>query len=76
MMAIIEKTSDRQRSHLCHHLYIFCRKTSEKLLTRSRLPTLKHTEHFQELQKDVYFLHVRTNYPKHKLTPEKKLLRL
>lgn len=45
IIAIIEKFSERnrQRSHLCHHLYIFCRKTSEKLLTRSRLPTFIKT---------------------------------
>ena len=33
-------------------------------------------EYFQEFQKDVCFSHVCTNYPKHKLTTEKKLLRL
>ena len=45
IIAIIEKFSERnrQRSHLCHHLYIFCRKTSAKLLTRSRLPTFIKT---------------------------------
>lgn len=35
IMTVIQKISERnrQRSHLCHHFYIFSRKTSEKLLT-------------------------------------------